>query len=88
MIVENESAIIMEAIHLGISHRVKSAGYSQETSFIDIAISPNMTNSPVYGQILSAGIVKLRTTGELMVILAKYGLTDWKIPSRYFLLRL
>ena len=43
-----------------------------------IAFSPAIADSTEYARILSEGIAQLRASGELAIILAKYGLTDWQ----------
>jgi len=80
VVVDNEAAILSEANRLGIIHQIQPAGYGHELSFCYIAFSPNIARSPIYAQILSDGIVQLRSTGKLQNILDKYGLTDWRKP--------
>lgn len=43
-----------------------------------IAFSPNNPKSTEYAKTLSDGIVDMRKSGELAIILEKYGLKDWK----------
>ncbi|NQY47504.1 MAG: transporter substrate-binding domain-containing protein [Colwellia sp.] len=43
-----------------------------------IAFSPAIAESKEYASILSEGIEQLRASGELSLILAKYGLVDWQ----------
>lgn len=80
VVVDTEAAILWEAKRLGISHDIEPAGYGSEPSFCYIAFSPNRVRSPIYAQMLSDGIVKLRENGKLQDILDKYGLIDWKKP--------
>lgn len=80
VVVDNEAAILWEAKRLGITHEIEPAGYGDEISFCYIAFSPNIARSPVYAQILSDGIAKLRESGKMQDILDKYGLIDWKKP--------
>ena len=47
-----------------------------------IAFSPASPNSARYARILSAGIVRLRASGQLAAILARYGLQDWNTHVR------
>ena len=47
-------------------------------SEVFIAFSPAKKESAEYAKILTDGLKKLRETGELKKILAKYGLEDWK----------
>ncbi len=48
---------------------------------IYIAFSPAGPNSARYAAILCAGIARLRASGQLTAILARYGLQDWKIHA-------
>jgi polar amino acid transport system substrate-binding protein len=80
VVVDTEAAILWEAKRLGISHDIEPAGYGSEPSFCYIAFSPNRARSPIYAEILSDGIAKLRENGKLQDILDKYGLIDWKKP--------
>ena len=80
-VVDTEAAILWEAKRLGVSHEIESAGYGDEPSYCYIAFSPNAVKSPVYAQILSDGIAQLRSTGQLQIILDRYGLTDWREGS-------
>ncbi|MBY0413086.1 MAG: transporter substrate-binding domain-containing protein [Bdellovibrionales bacterium] len=43
-----------------------------------IAFSPKDPKSKIYSQMLDEGIEELRKDGKLKIILAKYGLSDWK----------
>lgn len=45
---------------------------------IYISFSPNNKKSNEYADILSRGMKKLRQSGELAIILQRYGLKDWK----------
>jgi polar amino acid transport system substrate-binding protein len=46
-----------------------------------IAFSPSDPRSPAYAALLSEGVVRLRASGRLAAILARYGLADWEDPS-------
>ncbi len=58
--------------------------FSQDDARIPIyiAFSPVNPASPQYAAILSAGIARLRTSGQLAAILARYGLQDWNLRAR------
>lgn len=43
-----------------------------------IAFGPANAKSKLYSQIMDEGIVELRKSGRLKIILQKYGLSDWK----------
>ncbi len=53
--------------------------FSQRAEHVDIyiAFSPARPDSARYAEILSAGIARLRASGRLAAILARYGLQDW-----------
>ena len=49
---------------------------------IYIAFSPANPASSQYADILSTGIARLRASGRLAAILARYGLQDWNLRAR------
>ena len=66
----------IERVSLGVI-----AGYDYRQWLLDyiyIAFSPKRADSQRYARMLSEGVVQLRRTGRLAVILSKYGLKDWK----------
>jgi|TARA_B110000116_G_C16797647_1_gene567876 polar amino acid transport system substrate-binding protein len=75
-----EIDVVMEAKleKMGASDKIRTAGTTQNPGNLYIACSPVKDSSKKYAQLFSAGIQKLRLSGELSVILAKYGLQDWK----------
>jgi polar amino acid transport system substrate-binding protein len=78
VVVDTEAAIRYRAKTLGILEQIKSAGYGVEPAFIYIAFSPALSESHLLAKQLSDGIVKLRRSGQLKIILDRYGLVDWK----------
>jgi polar amino acid transport system substrate-binding protein len=56
---------------------IVDAGLSEESSSLAIAFSPAKASSGQYARIFDEGIVKLRKSGKLQEILARYGLNDW-----------
>ena len=78
VVVDTEAAVRYTAKTLGILDKIKPAGYGVEPAFIYIAFSPALEESPKLARQLSAGIVELRRSGQLKVILDRYGLVDWK----------
>ncbi len=78
VVVDNEAAIRWVAKKDGILDEITAAGYGKEPSFCYIAFSPNIEGSKNYAQILSDGIKELRSSGELQIILDKYGLNVQK----------
>ena len=75
-----ESPAVMEAklSEMGVAGKVVELTTLNDPSGLHIACSPNKPTSELYTQQLSAGVKKLRASGELVKIMAKYGLTDWK----------
>ncbi len=70
-----------------ISYRAKNLGVEEGISFaaspvtplnIYIAFSPRHPQAEAYADLLSAGIGKMRRSGQLAQLLARYGLRDWK----------
>ena len=75
-----EIDVVMEAKleEMGASDKIRAAGTTQSPGHLYIACSPAKESSKRYTQLFSEGIQKLRSSGELSVILAKYGLQDWQ----------
>ena len=57
---------------------IKRAGELGESSDLYVAFSPGGKNSREYARLFDAGLIKLRQSGRLQAILARYGLKDWK----------
>jgi len=78
-ILEDESVFKYQAQRLGFNrYRVAGKdGTPVESNNLYIALSPNDL-SLEYARMLSQGMNDLRHSGELDVILARYGLKDWK----------
>jgi len=43
-----------------------------------VAFSPHLESSKDYSKMWTDGLIRLRQTGELAILLSKYGLADWK----------
>lgn len=78
VVVGNESSIRYAAQKMGVLDDIKSAGYDDKVAYLYIGFSPADENSPYYADLLSEGIIKMRTDGSLDGILNRYGLFDWK----------
>jgi polar amino acid transport system substrate-binding protein len=64
---------------MGLSNdSFSNAGSTGEKEPLYIAFSPKKENSKQLAELLSAGILELRRSGELKEILARYGIEDWK----------
>lgn len=77
-VVETPSVFWYTASQLKMQDKFKNAGNISKPKKSFIAFSPANPKSKEYARILSNGIDNLRKTGELKLILKKYGLDDWK----------
>jgi polar amino acid transport system substrate-binding protein len=59
--------------------KLRNAGCTSVADPIYIAFSPKLTEGERYARELSEGMERLRRSGELKRILARYGLTDWAV---------
>lgn len=82
---EDKLVFQYNAKSMGILDQVEEAGMipvesmeDLESTKIYLAFSPANPKSAQYAEILSAGIMAMRASGELQRILDKYGLKDWK----------
>lgn len=75
-----ESHLVMEAKlkSLGMREEIMGAGVLSEADNMYIACTPIKESSKRYVKLFTQGVEKLRRSGELKVILDKYGLKDWK----------
>ncbi|WP_435793751.1 substrate-binding periplasmic protein [Neptuniibacter pectenicola] len=78
VIIEVEPVFWYTADQLGLSDQFKFTGKMVQPEKAYIAFSPALKKSTQHADLLSDGIRKLRASGELLTILAKYGLKDWK----------
>lgn len=78
VLIESDLVFWHSASQLQLTNQLKRVGQSGPAEKAYIAFSPEHPQSTRYAEILSQGMIKLRATGELAIILAKYGLTDWK----------
>jgi polar amino acid transport system substrate-binding protein len=63
---------------LNLAGRVVMADVATEPEELYIACTPADPRGQRYAEMFSAGIVKLRASGELATILDSYNLSDWK----------
>lgn len=78
IILEDVNVFKQKAKEMGVIEQIVSVGRPNEGDKIFIAFSPKNAKSKEYAEILSKGIKKLHTSGELDKILSKYGLKYWK----------
>jgi polar amino acid transport system substrate-binding protein len=77
-IIEDQLVMSFISAKMGVKNKLKEAGISKPSNKVGIAFSPKNPLSGKYAKTLSAGIRKLRASGELKQILMKYGVNDWK----------
>jgi len=77
-VVESPEVFWYAAAQLHLQDKFKSAGTVGAPKKVFIAFSPANPKSKEYAKALVDGVNALRKSGELKVILAKYGIEDWK----------
>ncbi|HBI14195.1 MAG TPA: hypothetical protein DDY20_01525 [Desulfobulbaceae bacterium] len=82
---EDKLVFLYKAKSMGVLEQVEEAGIIPieskedfEATKIYLAFSPANSKSNEYAKTLSDGIKQMRASGELQLILDKYGLKDWK----------
>ncbi len=78
VLIDGDIVFWYQAANMGVADSIKVVGQLGEPNKTYIGFSPALATSQRYAQLLSDGIVALRKSGELAVILQKYGLQDWK----------
>jgi len=81
MLIEDDAVFRYTVRSLNMQNRFRRAGIEEgpdEDSFVYIAFSPDLPDAAHLAEILSRGLNRLRRTGRLQMILAEYGLQDWK----------
>lgn len=76
--VEDPNVLLQKTMKMGVSDQIVKVGSIKGGDNVYIAFSPKIEKSKEYAEILTKGIRKLKDSGELEKILAKYGLTYWK----------
>lgn len=77
-VIEADPVFWYTAQMLGLQDKFQTAGHSDQPQNSYITFSPALEHSTIYAEILSKGIEKLRSSGELAIILSRYGLKDWR----------
>jgi len=75
-VIENTAVARYQLKELGLTEAMETAG-AFEADPIYIAFTPAKPQGAEYAKLLSEGIAKLRASGELAQIMARYGLKDW-----------
>jgi len=61
-----------------LTKKIKNVGCLNDAIDLFVAFTPTKKNSLAYAETLATTVSNLRSSGELSVILAKYGLVDWQ----------
>lgn len=77
-IVADTSVVAYTAGEMGVADSIHYGGSPDPGSPLYVAFSPEGENSLMFARMFSEGMEKLRRSGELRAILAKYNLTDWR----------
>ena len=77
-IIEDYNVFMLLALKSYMLENIADAGSDKESYPLYIGLSPKNPKSKEYAEILSTGIEELRKNGTLQVIMARYGLSDWK----------
>ena len=77
-IVADTSVAAYTAREMGVADAIHYGGSPDPGSLLYVAFSPDAENSQMFARMFSEGLDKLRSSGELKAILAKYNLTDWR----------
>ena len=75
---EDRNIAFYTAKQHSILDEISVAGTEGTPIAMHIGFSPVIPQSKAYAKILSDGIVRLRKSGQLKIILDKYGVNDWK----------
>jgi polar amino acid transport system substrate-binding protein len=76
-VIENFQVMSMIMFKLGLEHDLVATNCQKATP-VYIAFSPKLANVAQVVKQFDAGVAKLRQSGQLAKILAKYGQGDWK----------
>lgn len=77
-ILDDRTAILYEAEKLGVLDLIEYAGSDDVPANLYVAFSDKSPRSRNLARIWDRGVRKLRASGRLEAILARYGLHDWK----------
>jgi len=77
-LIEEKSVLAHHVKTVQLINPVRYAGTVDHGEPVFIAFSPKNPNSKKYAKLLSDGMKKIRQSGDLNAIMAKYGLKDWQ----------
>jgi polar amino acid transport system substrate-binding protein len=77
-IIEDEAVGLARLKKLDLLGRVRVAGHTADSQEVFIACTPAKPEGETYAKMFDEGLRTLRASGELVKILGRYGLRDWK----------
>jgi polar amino acid transport system substrate-binding protein len=78
----DDPTVAQFALHrMGKQGAAVAAGSLRDSQPIFIAFSPTLPAAAHYAELISRGTQRLRESGELTRLLARYGLRDWRAPD-------
>lgn len=77
VILDDSLAIVYTSQEIGIEGKIKPVGSLPTRNEVSLGFSPILDNSKENAEIVSNGIIALRESGKLSIILGKYGLKEW-----------
>lgn len=77
ILIESPSVMLAKLDELGVTG-IKAAGTLGAPTPMYIACSPAKASSAEYVRLVDEGTRRLRASGELSAIMARYGMTDWQ----------
>ncbi len=78
-LIENETVLAATLKSMGVSaDEIINAGSADVPKDLFVAFTPKKEAAKKYGQIWDEGIKKIRASGDLAKILARYSVSDWK----------
>ncbi len=77
--IETELVAQYHLMKMGVNNQVRAAGSFKKIIPVYVAFSPALplAKAQQYKNILTQGVIELRQSGELALILNKYGIQDW-----------
>lgn len=85
-VIDDRNVFLNTAKEMWITDRIRFAGevedYGDNRDNVYVAFSPAQSISETYAHIFDTGLKKLRETGRLDEIMAKYGLEPWPAPKK------
>lgn len=78
IIVDDYSVVVFTARDMGIESRIRLVASVGIWDPVYVAFSPAKPRSRIHAAMLDKGIERLRSSGKLAKIMARYGLKDWQ----------